>query len=127
MNKEPMSTGRSTTTYSRTPSVKRPMPQLNPPSNVSTISRSIQSGSMNITPANTVRARPLSSVRQKSIDRSNISIKNIPTSALSTQRRISTDTTRSRLSNQEQSVSRSNMKYLSGKREMRFFDFINNR
>jgi hypothetical protein len=93
-----MSTGRSST-YSRTPSVTRPMPQINNPSTVSSISRSIQTGSMNVT-TNIVRARPISGLRQSSIDRA----RNIPSTISSTQRRISTDSTRSRLSSQDRNL-----------------------
>ncbi len=92
-----MSTGRPST-YTRTPSATRPMPSINNPTNVSTISRSIQSGSMNIT-SNIARQRPISGLRQTSIDR-----RNIPASISTAQRRISTDTTRSRLSSQDRSV-----------------------
>jgi len=98
-----MSTGRSST-YTRTPSMTRPMPPTNNTSIVSSISRSIQTGSMNVT-TNIIRTRPISGLRQTSIDRSNISTRNIPSTILSTQRRISYDTIRSRLPSQDRSVS----------------------
>ena len=85
-----MSTGRSNA-YSRPSSITRPMPPT-----VSSISRSIQSGSMNVT-STTIRQRPNSGLRQASTDRGSIP---------SVQRRTSSDITRSRLSsNQDQSVS----------------------
>jgi len=60
-----MSTGRPNT-YSRPSSVTRPMPPT-----VSSISRSIQSGSMNLT-STTIRQRPNSGLRQTSTDRGSI-------------------------------------------------------
>lgn len=92
-----MSTGRSST-YSRTPSVTRQMPSINNTTTVTGLSRSIQGGSMNVT-SSTSRQRPLTGLRQPSIDR-----RNIPASLPATQRRISTDSTRSRLSSQDRSV-----------------------
>ncbi len=83
-----MSTG-SSSIYSRT---SRPMPPIPTPPTVTSISRSIQTGSMNIG-----RSRPISGLRQPSVDRT----RNIP----STQRRISTDSTRSRLLSQDRNIS----------------------
>ncbi|CAF1285748.1 unnamed protein product [Adineta steineri] len=98
-----MSSGRSNTS-TRTSSVTRPMPSVHNTPNVTTLGRAIQAGSMNIGPTNTtVRSRPISGIRQASVDRSHISTRNIPTTTLSSsQRRISNDSTRSRLSNQNQ-------------------------
>ncbi len=92
-----MSSGRSST-YTRTPSMTRPLPPINNPPTVTSISRSIQSGSMNVT-SNVTRQRPISGFRQPSIDR-----RNIPTTISTTQRRISSDTTRPRLFSQDRSV-----------------------
>ncbi len=100
-----MSTGRSST-YTRTSSVTRPMPPINNSPTVSTITRSIQSGRMNIT-SNIARQRPPSSLRQPSNDRT----RNIPATISTAQRRISSDTTRSRLSSQDQSVSQMILKF----------------
>ena len=100
-----MSAGRSSA-YTRTSSMTRQMPSTNNTSAVSSISRSIQTGSMNITP-NNVRPRPISGLRQTSMDRANVLIRTIPTTIMpSAQRRITTDMTRSRLSSQDRSVSR---------------------
>jgi hypothetical protein len=71
------------------------MPPINNSPTVSSLSQSIQSGSMNVT----VRRRPSSGFRQPSADR-----RTIPGTIHSTQRRVSNDTTRSRLSGQDQSV-----------------------
>ncbi|CAF5123129.1 unnamed protein product [Rotaria sp. Silwood1] len=98
-----MSAGRSSTN-TRTSSMTRPMPLINTTPGVSSITRSIQSGSMNVT-INTATSRPLTGVRQRSTDRTNISTRYIPATASLSQRRVSTDTTRSRLSSQDQSVS----------------------
>jgi hypothetical protein len=67
------------------------MPPINNAPNVSSITQSIQNF--------TVRRRPSSGFRQPSADR-----RNIPGTIHSTQRRVSNDTTRSRLSSQDQSV-----------------------
>ena len=78
-----MATGRSST-YSRPTSSARPMP---PVGNVSSVTRSIQSGTMNISSTN-LRQRPNSAVRQTST--------NIP--------ETNSETTRSRLASHNRSV-----------------------
>lgn len=98
-----MSNGRSSAN-TRTPSMTRPMPSLTSTANASSITRSIQSGAMNITTSNS-RIRPLTGNRQGSTDRTTVSIRNIPTTVPSGQRRTSNDATRSTLTNQDRSVS----------------------
>lgn len=88
-----MSTSRSSG-YSRPVSSTRPLPPVGNSSNVSSITRSIQTGGMNIT-TNSLRQRPNSGTRQTSIDRSDIP----------NERETNSETTRSRLSTHHRSVS----------------------
>lgn len=87
-----MSTSRSSA-YSRPVSSTRPMPPVGNSGNVSSVTRSIQSGTMNISSTN-LRQRPNSAVRQTSIDRTNIPI----------ERETNSETTRSRLAGHNRSV-----------------------
>ncbi|CAF3405858.1 unnamed protein product [Rotaria socialis] len=107
-----MSAGRSSTNI-RASSMTRPMPQLNNTSNVSSVTRSIQTGSMNVTPSS-VRSRPLTVVRQGSTERANISTQNIPSTVSISQRRISNDTTRLTITSQDRSTLTINQQYANG-------------
>lgn len=72
-----MAAGRSST-YSRPTSSGRPMPPVGNAATTSSITRTTQSGTMNNTSTN-LRQRPMSGVRQTSIDRTNIPIEREPT------------------------------------------------
>lgn len=92
-----MATG-SSSYNTRTPSRTRQSSQMNGSTTISRLTQAIQHGSMNVTSTHSTQ-RPLPSLRQPSVER-----RNIPTSVSTTQRRISTDSTRSRLSSQDRSV-----------------------
>lgn len=87
-----MSTSRSGG-YSRPLSSSRPMPPVGNSATVSSVTRSIQSGSMNINSTN-LRQRPNSGARQTDI---------------SNERETNSETTRSRLSTHHRSVSLNNL------------------
>ena len=98
-----MSSGRPGMYHARTSSMTRQLPAINNAANVGSLTRALQSGSMNVT--TTARARPPSGYRQNSMERGNSLIRNIPASSSLVQRRTSNDATRSRmLSNQDRSV-----------------------
>lgn len=82
-----MSTGRSNLNL-RSSARTRPMPSLNNSSNVSSITKSIQSGSMNIV-TNTNQTRRASNGREMSADRMNAATRNMPST---TSRRVLNDT-----------------------------------
>ncbi|CAF5156467.1 unnamed protein product, partial [Rotaria magnacalcarata] len=107
-----MSAGRSSAN-TRTSSMTRPMPQLNNTPTVSSVTRSIQTGSMNVT-ASSARSRPLTVVRQGSTDRGSISTQNIPPTVSISQRRISNDTTRPTITSQDRSTVTINQHYGNG-------------
>ncbi|UJR08157.1 hypothetical protein I4U23_012431 [Adineta vaga] len=95
-----MASGRASVYHARTPSMTRQMPSPNNQTNVSSLTRAIQTGSMNVA-TNTARPRPLSGLRQASMDRGNSLIRNITTSIPPNQRRTSTDANRSRIPSQD--------------------------
>ncbi|CAF2671104.1 unnamed protein product [Rotaria sp. Silwood2] len=107
-----MSAARSSTN-TRTSSMTRPMPLLNTTSSVSSITRAMQSGSMNVT-INTSGSRPIIGGRLGSTDRTNTSTRNIPATTSLNQRRVSNDTIRSRLSSQDRSAVTTNQHYTNG-------------
>ncbi|CAF0989602.1 unnamed protein product [Adineta ricciae] len=112
-----MSSGRPSMYHVRTSSMTRQLPAINNAANVGSLTRAIQSGSMNVT--TTARARPPSGYRQNSMERGNSLIRNIPASSSLVQRRTSNDATRSRMvSNQDRSLSTTaattnNMRYVN--------------